>query len=121
MTATAALAVALGGAVGAVGRYLAGRWLPPRYGVPWGTLLVNVLGSFVLGLVLGAGLPNWLTVLLGTGFCGALTTFSTFSVELVQQVQRRAWLALAGYGVGSIVLGLLACWAGLTLAAAGTG
>lgn len=116
MTAATALAVALGGAVGAVGRYLAGRWLPPRAGIPWGTLLVNVAGSFVLGLVLGAGMPPWWTALLGTGFCGALTTFSTFSSELVHQLERRAWLAFGAYAVGSILLGLAACWAGLTLA-----
>ncbi|WP_229117948.1 fluoride efflux transporter FluC [Enemella evansiae] len=119
MTATMALAVALGGAVGAVGRYLTGRWLPPRRQIPWGTLLVNVAGSFLLGLVLGAGLSPWWTALVGTGFCGALTTFSTFSSELVHQLERRAWLAFGAYAVGSILLGLAACWAGLALVAAG--
>ena len=109
------LAVVIGGAVGAAGRYLVTRWLGVRRGVPWGTLAVNGVGSFLLGCVLGAGLPPWWVALLGSGFCGALTTFSSYATEVVDLVQYRAWLLSGSYAVGSIAVGLLACWAGWAL------
>ncbi|NNG19833.1 CrcB family protein [Naumannella sp. ID2617S] len=109
------LAVIVGGAIGAVLRYCISHWLGAGGGIPWGTLLVNLAGSFLLGCVLGAGLPGWLLALLGTGFCGGLTTFSTFSVELLELAGRRAWLSFLAYAAGSVLLGLLACWAGISL------
>src|SRR5215212_2715586 len=71
--------VALGAAVGAPLRLLASQLLDGR--LPWGTVLVNVTGSFVLGIVAGLQLSPDLVALLGVGFCGALTTYSAFAVQ----------------------------------------
>jgi fluoride exporter len=81
--------VALGAAVGAPLRLLAGQLLDGR--LPWGTVLVNVTGSFVLGLVTGLHLSPDLVALLGVGLCGALTTYSAFAV---QTHDRGRWLGL---------------------------
>lgn len=111
------LAVGLGGALGAVLRYLVEVALGGRGArFPVGTLGVNLVGSAVLGLVAGwvtgAGGPEWVLALVGTGLCGALTTFSTFSWELLTLAGEQYWaratvyllLSLAG-GTGAFVLG----------------
>jgi CrcB protein len=102
------LMVALGAAFGAPLRYLTDRAL----GSPWGTLTVNVTGSFILGLVVGAPLSPTLTALLGTGFCGALTTYSTFSWEMLAMARRGERAAAFGYAAASVGLGLGAAWIG---------
>ena len=72
-----------------------------------GTLAVNVAGSAVLGAVLGlGGLPGWVVALVGTGFCGTLTTFSTFGADVVRLVEERAVGRALGYLAASIVLGV---------------
>lgn len=81
-----AVLVAVGAAVGAPLRYLVDRWLRARHRqLPWGTLLVNVAGSLLAGAVAAAvverGAADWLLPLVVIGFCGALTTFSTFAYE----------------------------------------
>lgn len=92
MTAALLSAVALGGAAGAVMRYLVDRWAVARLGSgwPWGTLIVNVAGSLILGLLLGtvlaSGLSDWWLKAMATGFCGALTTFSGFALQIVEMV-----------------------------------
>ena len=120
------LLVLLGGAVGAPARYLADLAVQSRRGgrFPWGTLTVNVAGSFVLGTTAGAvsaaGGPSWVLTLVGTGFCGALTTFSTFSFETVRLLQERSARAALGNVVLSLGAGLAGCalgwWLGVTLA-----
>ncbi len=116
-----ALLVVVGALVGAPLRYvveLVVRWWL-RAGddtVPWGTAAVNLVGSAVIGVVAGATTgradAGTVTALVGTGFCGALTTYSAFSYETVRLVQvGRAPAALA-YAVGSLVAGVALCWAG---------
>ena len=116
MTPLLILAVAVGGALGAVVRQLTSVSLAGRGRIPWGVLVVNVVGSFVAGLALGLPLdPTWQLIIL-TGFCGGLTTFSTLSVETLQLIldgKRRA----AGVSVLlNLVLGLAAVLLGLGLA-----
>ncbi|HKB04663.1 MAG TPA: fluoride efflux transporter CrcB, partial [Gemmataceae bacterium] len=96
--------VGLGSAAGGVLRYYLGRWVDERFGgtgFPWGTFVINVSGSFILGvlalLVLERLPPDyrWAYLLLGTGFCGGFTTFSTFSWETFQLVRDGSlWLAM---------------------------
>lgn len=113
-----ALLVALGAAVGAPLRYLTDRYFRARYGAgfPWGTLAVNVAGSFVLGLVLGLPLAPGAVALLGTGFCGALTTYSTFSWEILTLTRRGEIAVAAGYALLSITAGMGAAVIGGALA-----
>jgi CrcB protein len=80
------LLVALGAAVGAPLRYLAGHWLDRR--LHWGTLLVNLIGSAMLGALAGAAVEGHWLALLGTGFCGGLTTYSAFAVQSVRGGRR---------------------------------
>lgn len=115
------LQVALGGAIGAMGRYLTGvaalRLMGP--GFPWGTMTVNVLGSFIMGLLvvtlahLGG---NRFAPFLMTGILGGFTTFSTFSLDTLTLWQRGDLLAVTAYVGGSLVLSLTAIVAGVALA-----
>jgi len=118
------LLVLLGGMIGAPARYLADRAVQARYDsvFPWGTFAVNMIGSLILGFLLGAqrhlGLPSSAVLLLGTGFCGGLTTFSTFSYETLRLLEDGA-VGEAGVNViGSLVIGVLAAWLGFRLAIA---
>jgi CrcB protein len=104
-----ALLVALGAAVGAPLRLLAGHHLDrPRngYTVHWGTLAVNLLGSAALGWLVGHGVDGRPLLLLGTGFCGAFTTYSAVAV---QSVNRGGWGGLA-YAAGTVVGCLAVAW-----------
>jgi fluoride exporter len=104
-----ALLVALGAAVGAPLRLLAGRLLDGT--THWGTLLVNLLGSAFLGWLVGHGVDGHPMALLGTGFCGAFTTYSALAVQSVN----RGGLAGAAYAVGTVLGCLGAAWAGYLL------
>lgn len=121
MTVWLAAAVASAGALGAVVRYLVTLALPhdARRGLPVGVLVVNVVGSAIAGVLLGLGertaLPGEWMLILSTGFCGGLTTFSTFSVETVQLVQRRRYAAAATSVGLNLVLGIGAAAAGYVL------
>ncbi|MBP1156145.1 MULTISPECIES: CrcB family protein [unclassified Paenibacillus] len=92
------LLVGAGGFAGAVSRYWMSGRIAQRFPglIPYGTLSVNVLGSFMLGWFLGHGADAWMTALFGSGFMGAFTTFSTFKLEseglLSQGRKRSAWL-----------------------------
>jgi CrcB protein len=116
------LLVFLGGAAGAPTRYLIDRYIQQRYETvfPFGTLAVNVAGSLLLGLLLGLstsmGLPEQAVALLGFGFCGALTTFSTFGYETVRLLEDGSLIEAALNAVGSLLLGALAAVAGYAMA-----
>jgi CrcB protein len=110
--------VLLGGAVGAPLRYLTDLFVQSRHDsvFPWGTFTVNVLGSLVLGvtaaLVGTLSLPVWVIPLVGTGFCGALTTFSTFGYETIRLLEEGSVLTAATNSLGSLAVGLGACAGG---------
>ncbi|GLW11214.1 hypothetical protein Misp01_63420 [Microtetraspora sp. NBRC 13810] len=114
------LLVALGAAIGAPLRYLTDRFVQSRHDsvFPWGTMTVNVAGSLILGLLAGLPAGTALTALVGTGFCGALTTYSTFSYETLRLAQEGARFYAAANVVAGIVAGLGAAALGFTLAQA---
>lgn len=108
-----AAAVIIAGALGAVIRYLVSRaFARPDAAFPWAVLIVNVIGSAiggaVLGLAVSGGVSPELRLILLTGFCGGLTTFSTFSVETVQLVTDGKWRAAALSVGANLVLGIAA-------------
>ena len=116
------LLAAAGGALGSSARYLvnvgAGRLL--GMGFPWGTMAVNVVGCFIMGLLVGWGaLRGTLTqearVFLATGILGGFTTFSAFSADFAALVERKHFGLSALYLTGSVVLSLAAVFAGLYL------
>jgi fluoride exporter len=101
----------VGGGLGANARYWLGEWFKARHwsdAFPWHTFAINVVGSFVLGLVAATckDRPAW-QLLLGVGVCGGFTTFSTFSVEVLAMIEKDRLLAAAGYAVGSVVAGVM--------------
>ncbi|MFJ7049906.1 fluoride efflux transporter CrcB [Streptomyces sp. NPDC101112] len=116
--------VVVGGMVGAPLRYLTDRAVQSRHDTvfPWGTFTVNAAGSLVLGVLTGAvavgAASSDLRLFLGTGLCGALTTYSTFSYETLRLAQDGARLHAALYVTGSVAAGLGAAFAGVALAEA---
>jgi CrcB protein len=113
------LLVLLGGAIGAPARYLIDRHIQQRHdGVfPWGTLTVNLIGCLVLGLLTAAAheLPRQATALAGTGFCGALTTFSTFGFETTRLLEEGSLLEAGLNALASLTLGIAAAVIGYTI------
>jgi CrcB protein len=118
------LAVAVGGALGSMARFwLAGAMAAltsPRF--PWGTLLINVLGSFVIGLVgsltlspARVGMHPDIRIFLMTGICGGFTTFSAFSLQTLELLQGGEIVPALGYAVGSVVLCVVATYCGWLL------
>jgi fluoride exporter len=118
------IAVAVGGAMGSVARF----WLAsamtvltgPRF--PWGTLLINVVGSFVIGLVAGmtltpgrVGMHPDIRIFLMTGVCGGFTTFSAFSLQTLELLQNGDVVPAFGYAIGSVVLCVIATYCGWLL------
>ena len=117
-------AIGLGGAAGTLVRAAVAQALPSRgASFPWATLIVNVSGSVVLGFVIVVALERaapsrYLRPLLGTGFCGGLTTFSTFAVETDLLVKDGHATIGVAYAALSIVAGFVAVWAGVWIARA---
>ena len=117
------LIVGLGGFLGANARYLVANEIGRRYGTsfPYGTLVINVSGSFVIGLFLVLVTercivhPNW-RLLFSVGFLGAYTTFSTFSFESLALIENGFWLLSLLNIVGSVVMGLIATLSGVMIA-----
>ncbi|MFI6600966.1 fluoride efflux transporter CrcB [Nonomuraea sp. NPDC050536] len=114
------LLVMLGAAVGAPLRYLADRAVQARHSTifPWGTLTVNVVGSALLGFLAALPASDGALALLGTGLCGALTTYSTFGYETVRLLEEGARFHAVANAVASIVAGLGAAYLGAALAQA---
>ncbi|MEV0979419.1 fluoride efflux transporter CrcB [Streptomyces sp. NPDC049915] len=118
------LLVVAGGMVGAPLRYLTDRAVQSRHDsvFPWGTLAVNVVGCVILGLLTGAAaagaVDSHVRLLLGTGLCGVLTTYSTFSYETLRLTETGARLYAALNVAGSVAAGLGAAFAGVALAQA---
>ncbi|WP_043502173.1 fluoride efflux transporter CrcB [Georgenia sp. SUBG003] len=116
------LLVALGAAVGAPLRYWTDRAVQARHDsvLPWGTLVVNVAGSFVLGFVAGGavagGVSDAVVAAAGTGFCGALTTYSTFGYETARLRESGSRLYVLLNITLSLAAGLAAAWLGLAAA-----
>lgn len=106
--------VGIGGFIGSVLRFWVSNWfmqnIPPTW--PWGTFLVNLLGCFVIGMVMGlpakAQETENLRLFIGSGFCGGFTTFSAFSNEGFQMLRHQLYLLFAAYAVSSVLLGLAA-------------
>lgn len=114
--------VALAGSAGAVARFWVDGSIRSRWAArfPWGTLVINVSGSLLLGVLTGLalfhGAPSATRTIVGTGFCGGYTTFSTASFETVRLVQSGRRVQAALNGVGTLLLTVLAGGAGLLLA-----
>lgn len=105
--------VAAGGAVGTLARYGLDEAVGPAGALPLSTLLVNLVGSLALGMIVGAGVPDRLRLLLGTGLVGGFTTYSAFAVQ-VQDLGSGGDLALgAGYALLTVVGGLALAVVGL--------
>ena len=117
------LLVAIGGAFGAGMRYLMGGAVLRQFGDAWpyGTFAINVLGSFLIGVLGGwlafkgeAGLQ--MRLLLVTGVLGGFTTFSAYSIETANLIEKKAWFEAASYSLGSVAAGLVAVFIGLWIA-----
>ena len=116
-----ALLVGLFGIAGALLRFAVDGWLAgypsPRRHWPWATLLVNVAGSFVIGLAMGLTAsfgPEWRSAL-ATGFAGGLTTFSSWTTATVRLASERRYLAAVANILANLLLGLAAAWAGIAI------
>lgn len=118
--------VAVGGAIGSVARFwftgVSARLFGETF--PWGTLLINILGSMVIGFFVALTSPEGgryivdpnIRAFVTVGLCGGFTTFSAFSLQTLVLMQEGEWLHAGGYIVGSVVLCLVAVWLGYILA-----
>ncbi|SDR70422.1 camphor resistance protein CrcB [Christiangramia echinicola] len=112
--------VFIGGGLGSSLRFIISKYLNSDHLLPYGTFLVNIIGSLLLGMILGWALKtNSLTspanILLGVGFCGGFTTFSTFSFENYSLIKTGDYLSFSIYFFGSLILGILAILAGILI------
>jgi CrcB protein len=115
-------AVALGGAIGSVARYLVGIGSGRLFGMafPWGTLIINVTGSFLIGTFIALFATRWdlsqaARVFLTVGICGGYTTFSTFSLDAFYLMERGELLSSAAYMIASVVMSVAALFAAIHL------
>lgn len=119
MTPFLFLGIAVAGGIGAAGRFFVDGAIRSRTNgtMPWGTIIINVSGSFLLGLIAGFTghqlLPEPAFLIVGTGFLGGYTTFSTASFETVRLIQERKWFAGTLNGLGTLVTATAAAGLGL--------
>jgi fluoride exporter len=122
--ATRVIWISLGGVLGANARYWLGGWVQQRWGAafPSGTLVINLSGSFLLGLLMALVTERYVTpftpalrLAVGIGFLGAYTTFSTFTYETLMQLETATWSGAILNLAASVIGGLLAAWLGLRL------
>jgi len=115
--------VVLAGALGAPSRFLLERVISTRFprAFPWGTLVVNLSGSLALGLLVGTALDGSVggdaRTVIGTGFLGSYTTFSTYAYEVVKRAEDGHRRTAIVYAIASVAAGSVAAWVGLVLAA----
>ncbi|MAM18632.1 MAG: fluoride efflux transporter CrcB [Bacteroidota bacterium] len=114
------LLVFIGGGLGSSLRYIVGKWLNPNALIPYGTFVANVLGSLLIGVILGwaiknNALNNPVNLLIGVGFCGGFTTFSTFSFENYALLKSGDYLPFFVYFFSSLFFGMLAVFGGMLL------
>ena len=114
--------IAAGGAIGAAARHGVNVWAGHLlgYAFPWHTLIVNVAGCFIMGLLVEAmalrlNVGNEMRAFLTTGILGGFTTFSAFSLDFALLVERKAYVSAGAYAAGSVFLSLAAIFAGLAL------
>ena len=118
--------VAIGGALGSVARFWINGLVSEKFGAtfPWGTLAINVTGSFVIGIIGALAIPEgrmdspsrqFVTQFLMIGICGGYTTFSSFSLQTLNLLREREWLYAGGNVILSVVLCMLAVWLGWLL------
>jgi CrcB protein len=115
------LLVFVGGGFGSVLRFIIGKWLNnSENGIPYGTFAANIIGSLLIGIILGLAAKNETlsqsqTLLLATGFCGGFTTFSSFAYENHVFLKAGDFTSFAIYTIASFVIGFLAVFLGLYL------
>ena len=116
------LLVGVGGGIGSIFRYLCQKWVYQLYPsiFPWGTFLVNIVGCFLIGVFFAASekasfIPGDWRLFLMTGLCGGYTTFSAFAFENMNLVRAGNISYTLLYSIGSVVLGILAVFAGIVL------
>lgn len=116
------LLIGLGGGLGSMARYGCQRWLGTNvpHVFPWGTFAVNIMGCFLIGLIWGwslrsAGMQEGWRLFLMTGLCGGFTTFSAFTLEGIGLLKEQKFGIFFAYIAGSVLLGLLATFAGIRL------
>jgi CrcB protein len=118
--------VALGGALGSVSRFWLNGIMSGKFGetFPWGTLVVNVTGSFIIGIIAALAVPEgrmdspsraFATQFLMIGVCGGYTTFSSFSLQTLNLFRDREWLYAGGNVILSVILCMIAVWLGWLL------
>jgi CrcB protein len=117
--------IALGGALGATLRHFMNIWIARMSGsdFPWYTMLINISGSFVMGLLISLMALRWnvgndLRAFLTRGILGGYTTFSAFSLDFAVLVERKAYMLAGAYALGSVVVSLIAIFLGMAVARA---
>jgi len=116
------LLVFVGGGFGSALRFIIGKYMnSTTIGIPWGTFTANIVGSLIIGIILGFAAKNDAlssnqTLLLATGFCGGFTTFSTFAYENHMFLKSGDFSSFAIYTIGSFIVAFLAVFAGLFIA-----